>query len=225
MIRAVLLPLLLVSTAYAGKPPPNIAVAGAAAGAKAGAISGSHSSVNNRLTVNVKSPESRILPNVSAAGGRGGIGQGGNATGGNATTGDSSSDQQQSQDTDQANSQTVNAGPEGNINDTYEDYVSAAYAPSVQPTVPCMLPINGGIVLPALGSLSAGSGTIDVECERREAVRIGLASRDPQTQQMANQVMQNMLAKMLEPEPGKDEVAVTRIKGDAISNYDSLFGE
>ena len=219
--------LCLPAAALATKPAPpkggnSSAIAGA--GAYAGAHAGAHAS--NKLTVNVNtpvSPDTRAFPTVSAAGGRGGVGQGGNAT---AAGGDSDQKQQQQQDTDQANSQTVNAGPSGNIDDTYEDFVSAAYAPSVQPTVPCLLPMNGGIVLPAVGSLSAGSGTIDVECERRETARIGLGSADPQTRQMANTLMQNMLRNMIQDtQPRAVEVSQKTIESNrSTTSLDEIWG-
>jgi len=123
----------------------------------------------------------------------------------------------------QANKQSTSyTEAKQDYNDMYEDYVSAAYAPSVQPTVPCLVPINGGVVVPAVGSISAGSGAIDRGCEMRETIRIGLSSNDPSTQSIANAVLQNMLVDMLN-EQTEIETPVVESTSPISQVYESDF--
>ncbi len=123
----------------------------------------------------------------------------------------------------QANKQSTSyTEAKQDYNDMYEDYVSAAIAGNVQPTVPCLVPINAGVVVPAVGSISAGSGSIDRGCEMRETIRIGMSSGDTATQSMANAVLQNMLMDMLN-EQAEVESPVVESTSPISQIYESDF--
>ena len=76
--------------------------------------------------------------------------------------------------------------------DTYEKYTPNAYAPPVNATVTCLVPITGAFGIPGF-TAGLGSGVIDVKCEEREAIRLGLESDNRDTNNLANQVLRNQL--------------------------------
>lgn len=87
--------------------------------------------------------------------------------------------------------QTVYNEAKQDFSNTYEDYRAPAYAPSVQATTPCLVPVNVG-VSGGIG-VSFGSGVLDEGCEMRETARLGLLSDNASTRALADQVLQTKL--------------------------------
>lgn len=92
--------------------------------------------------------------------------------------------------------------------------VPDAIAPSVQPTVPCAIPVNAAGSLVG-GALSFGTAYIDTDCNLREDIRLGL-SGDSVSRNLANQVIQVRLRGHLDD--AADEVA-SNVKPSGKSNY------
>ena len=111
-----------------------------------------------------------------------------------ATSG-SSAYSDQSQDSEQSNSQTMNY-TESDRSDTYEDYTPSAYAPSINATVPCLVPISSGVGVPGFSG-ALGTGVVDTGCEQREIVRIALESEDPAVREKADLVLHYQLNEVL----------------------------
>jgi len=156
--------------------------AGAAAGAIAGAAAGANAQAGVRNNVR--------------------------AFGGNAHQGQLQG-QVQGQLSKQANSQKMQYNEaKQDYSNMYEDYAAPGYAPSINATVPCAIPVTGGLTLPGVGGLSGGSAYVDEECEVREAVRLGLSSNDAATQDLANQLLRAKLTGMMPAsEPGAPSTA------------------
>lgn len=87
-----------------------------------------------------------------------------------------------------------------------EAYTPNAYAPTIGATVPCLVPISGGVGVPG-ASVSLGSGVIDTGCEQREVVRLGLSSSDAAVKAKANRVLENQLDAILAEDEEKPAVA------------------
>lgn len=85
--------------------------------------------------------------------------------------------QGQSQSTKNANNskQQTNVNVEGDHYEAPDIPVATAYAPPIQPTAPCALPITGGVQLMTWGA-SAGTAYIVEECEKREHQRMDVES-------------------------------------------------
>ena len=105
----------------------------------------------------------------------------------------------------QSGSSTLNYNyTESDRGDTYKRYAPSVTAPSIGTTVPCLVPISGGVSVPTTG-ISFGSGVIDEECEVREVIRLGLVSEDPDTKLLANTALQKRLIDIVEDD--REELA------------------
>ena len=79
---------------------------------------------------------------------------------------------------------------------TYDKYTPSAAAPSIDPTVPCAIPVTAGIGVPGL-SASGGTAYIDEGCELRELIRIGLTSGNAVAEDKAAQLLNRQLDEAL----------------------------
>ena len=141
------------------------------------------------------------------------------AYGGNANQGQAQGQQQgqgqgQSQDSRQANSQTMNY-TESDRSDTYRKYTPSVAPPSIGTTVPCLVPISGGAGVPGFVA-SLGTGVLDEGCVERETIRLGLASDDKQTKDMANTALQSRLGSIIVKDV-EEEVAAEELKANTDS--------
>lgn len=123
--------------------------------------------------------------------------------------------QSQAQDTSQANAQsmTYNESEGMHYSGRYEvETMGTSYAPDIQATAGCRKPLSVGASWLG-GAFSAGTTFLDETCVRFENIRFGLTSDNPETRDLANQVLQRQLMDDLVQE---DEVAQERI--EAISS-------
>lgn len=108
----------------------------------------------------------------------------------------------------QANSQTFSY-TESDRGNTYEDYTPNAVAPSIDPTVPCAIPVSMGVGVPGLAA-SGGTAYIDEGCEQRELIRIGLTSGNAAAEGKAAQLLNRQLDEALaERAPESDETVAS----------------
>lgn len=139
----------------------------------------------------------------------------------NANIGFNKQGQAQGQGQDQGQSQKLVGGDQANEQSTTMNYNEAesmrysgkyevesmgtAYAPDIQATAGCRKPLSvGGSWLG--GAFSAGTTFLDETCVQFENIRFGLTSQDPQTRELANEVLRGRLAEDLyeQLEDGKD---------------------
>lgn len=177
--------------------------AGAIAGAAAGAVAGASNRTNvgvtnsNRTSVGVRSSNHNDNRSTAIQG--------------------------QLQGQAQGQSVTYNEAKQDYSN-TYEEYATAAYAPSINATVPCAIPVTGGLQLPGVGGLSGGSAYVDEGCELRETVRLGLTG-DAQSRDMANAVLQQQLAGYIQVESDDAPAASESASRDGgLDGYAGLTG-
>jgi len=197
----------------------STAVAGAAAGAVAGAAAGANASNFNSNSIGVGvsnkvvgiNGQSQSLRNSNTA-----VGYGGDAEQGQL--------QLQGQSSKQANAQSMTYNEaQQDYSDTYKEYAAPAYAPSIDPTVPCAIPLTGGITVPGVGGLAGGSAYIDKGCEIREMVRLGMQG-DETSQRLANEVIQTELWNVLveQSEETIDEEKEQQTT-KAVGGYESIW--
>ncbi len=129
-------------------------------------------------------------------GGQGGAGGVGIGVGGNSNSNSSANAGAASASGSASSSSLTYNEARQDYSDTYEDYTPNAYAPSVNTTVPCLVPITAGVGIPGV-AVSGGSGVIDQGCEDREIIRLGLASGDTKTQRLANTALRVQLGDLL----------------------------
>lgn len=128
----------------------------------------------------------------------------------------SESTQGQDQAQGQSQSVTVNAAGGGG-----KRPVSTAYAPSVQPTAPCYVPVNAGAS--GVGfSASLGTAVHDKECTALETIRIGQASENQYVRDLAAELLARKLEGYLDDEP--DEEPAITFNPNVVSNVDRVTG-
>jgi len=143
-----------------------------------------------------------------------GIGMGGNASSRSSAMGGSAFVSNK-----QGNEQSLQYNEaKQDYSDTYKDYTAPGYAPSINATVPCAIPVTGGLTLPAAVGISGGSAYVDENCELRETVRLGLRG-DATSKALANRVIQQKLLEYAN-ESETEKVSVIRSK----SNYEMVMG-
>lgn len=155
-------------------------------------------------------------PVTTPGGGNGGGGTGGTGgTGGNGgnSSSNSSSDSQSSSSAGSStgnSSASVTVGGSGaaDLGDTYKKYTPPGNAPSIDPTVPCAIPVALGIGVPGL-SASGGSAYVDEGCNLRELIRIGLTSGVPTAKAKAATLLNRQLDEALEEDAVEAEEAAT----------------
>jgi len=115
-------------------------------------------------------------------------------------------------DQDQNVSQSVTVSNPGRVeySGSYRvKNVPSAMAPSIDPTVPCAVPVSGAGSGVGFG-FSVGSAYIDKGCEQRELIRLGLTSGNPAAEDKAaallNQELDNALRASESPQEPAESV-------------------
>lgn len=200
------------------------AAAGAVAGAAAGAVSGAHAGASaiNAVGLDLTNRNTNVGINGQSQTNRNYM-EGQSSTNTNLIGGSSQSlsndssnrNYMEGQSQSQGNTQSMQYNEAAGVHYSGEYTVRGvpnAIAPSVQPTTPCAIPLNGAGSGVGFG-ISLGTAYVDRNCELREDVRLGLAG-DAASQYLANQVIQQRLRAHLE-EGDESEGGATGSRDDA----------
>ncbi|MCB9020174.1 MAG: hypothetical protein H6546_07580 [Chitinophagales bacterium] len=129
--------------------------------------------------------------------------------------------QEQSQTSKQANAQSMTYNEADGVHYSGEysvKNVPDAVAPSIDPTAPCAIPLTGagsGVGF----SLGLGTAYVDVGCEMREVVRLGLMSGNAAVNAKANEVLSTELDKYL---PAKEVETISAHEDNTSNDFESV---